>query len=432
MYQNNWLGYLLIFCFIGSIVAINAIVSIGVLLVLFLVLYSLYNPVSNTMLMLVMSCISFQYFIKVDFFGVDAVTAYKLLFLISIIILVITKNKVNYSFSYPIIIISFICIYSTMVVFYRGEFPLFVVFKAYIGLFLPFLILMIKWESKSIEKILFILSILPIISSIVGVTLDLLGIRDVFMYEYTGTKRFQGANVPAHLAELCFIAIAVLVYQYIRKPRNFYLLLIAINFGIVVLTYTRTFMMACSILVGVVLLYFLINFLKGKVIYVITLTLALVALMIMIYFSLDNLMQRTFSYNGNFDTSGREYAWTYFLKEAADTKLLGRGLGIAQLLNPPVYGFVAPHNEYLRFYLETGIIGCILFFSAVVYIFKLVYEKIAKENTFIFKVYFISFVVGFAFLSYYDNTLTNIQSMYPFIFFISAIVSIESEKALVK
>ncbi|EJQ41426.1 hypothetical protein IEI_05087 [Bacillus wiedmannii] len=84
IYQNNWLGYLLIFCFIGSI-----IVPIGILLIL----YSLYNPVSNNMLMLVMSCISFQCFIKVDFFGVDAVTAYKLLFLISIIILVITKKQ---------------------------------------------------------------------------------------------------------------------------------------------------------------------------------------------------------------------------------------------------------------------------------------------------------------------------------------------------
>ncbi|KMP32807.1 hypothetical protein TU52_16395 [Bacillus cereus] len=127
-------------------------------------------------------------------------------------------------------------------------------------------------------------------------------------------------------------------------------MLIAINFGIIVLTYIRTFMMACSILVGVILLYFLINFIKGKVIYIITLTLAL---MIMIYFSLDNLRKRTFNYNGNFDTSDRDCAWTCFLKGAADTKLLGRGLGITQLFNLPVYGFVAPHNEYLCFYLIT-------------------------------------------------------------------------------
>lgn len=90
MYQNNWLVYLLIFCLIGSIVAINAVVSIGILLLSFLVLCSLYNPASNTML--IMSCISFQYFIKIDFLGVDAVTAHKLLFLISIITLVITKK----------------------------------------------------------------------------------------------------------------------------------------------------------------------------------------------------------------------------------------------------------------------------------------------------------------------------------------------------
>ena len=46
-----------------------------------------------------------------------------------------------------------------------------------------------------------------------GGVLTLLGVYQFYSYEYTGVMRFQGSNIPAHLAMLAYIAFVVALIE---------------------------------------------------------------------------------------------------------------------------------------------------------------------------------------------------------------------------
>ena len=70
----------------------------------------------------------------------------------------------------------------------------------------------------------------------------------------------------------------------------------------------------------------------------------------------------------------------------------GRGYGyLKTVTDPALKYFIAAHNEYLRLYLETGIIGL----GLITIIFVLIFYKPFKVRSNKFKVLYISVLISF-------------------------------------
>lgn len=412
----------------GSIISYEPLIGVVIVLLFFFLIMTLINSNAILYIVLLLASVSVQYLIDFNLAGIDFVGLYKLLILYAFMILTLYyRIKISYDLVQPAITITILFLISLFVVISSKEFSIIFTIKAYLAYLGAFLILIISWSLNTARKIIHLLILLPIFSCIIGVLLDLVGIRDVFMYEYTGVKRFQGANVPAHLAELCYVAVASAVYMYLKTEQNRYLFFLALNMLILAFTYTRIFLLASILLSSIIFLKHIKNILRRKSIYVVSMVAMFSLFSVVLALSIKKIIERTFNYNGQFDTSGRKYAWEYFMQQAEKHELFGRGLGISQLLNPPVPGFIAPHNEFIRFYLETGILGTILIFISLIVVFLKIYRyfSLDEQDKLLNKFYFIGFILTFLLLSYYDNMLSNIQSLYPVMFFLSSIYTLQ-------
>lgn len=74
------------------------------------------------------------------------------------------------------------------------------------------------------------------------------------------------------------------------------------------------------------------------------------------------------------DTQGRTKFWTLTWNSAMEKPIFGHGGGFSRLLVRQVYKFDHPHNDYLRVFADTGVVGVFLFLVAwggrVLYHFK--------------------------------------------------------------
>ncbi|MGM3026349.1 O-antigen ligase family protein, partial [Bacillus cereus group sp. BC309] len=86
------------------------------------------------------------------------------------------------------------------------------------------------------------------------------------------------------------------------------------------------------------------------------------------------------------------------------SSLFGKGIGSILLANDGSIfgGFVVPHNEYIRFYYETGYVGSILLLGTFIFTFWLIYRELDKK----IRLYYISFVIGTLIYSFSDNTFS--------------------------
>jgi hypothetical protein len=82
--------------------------------------------------------------------------------------------------------------------------------------------------------------------------------------------------------------------------------------------------------------------------------------------------------------------WQTFLENTKGISILiGHGLGTADFLSPAstsVKGF-PPHNDYLRIYYDTGLIGLFFFFFLIAHILRLVIRSLNDENDFILPIF---------------------------------------------
>jgi O-antigen ligase len=76
---------------------------------------------------------------------------------------------------------------------------------------------------------------------------------------------------------------------------------------------------------------------------------------------------------------------------------------------------MVPHNEYIRFYYDGGIIGAVLLFAAILYVFRNVIRETAKE----LRLYIVALMIGFLIYSISDNTLSTLQFILPFCIYLN-------------
>ncbi|MNE28147.1 O-Antigen ligase [compost metagenome] len=264
---------------------------------------------------------------------------------------------------------------------------------------------------------------LPLVSVMAGVLLQVAHMHAFLDIEFTGAVRIQGANIPAHLAMLAFMGVGISFIEIKRSPQHirYFYIMLALNFLILIGTGTRGPILA---LVLMILYYFYDisrQYLKGKTQYLIPLMCSVMLIFSAVYLQLDNIKKRSFerTTETGVDLSGRAEAWEYFLNKAADSPWSGRGLGAVTVANDGTLykGFVVPHNEYIRFYFDGGYIGAILLLLSLLALFLLVYRALAPPV----KPYYLLFIAAFLIYSFSDNTLSTVQSIIPFCWYLNCL-----------
>jgi O-antigen ligase len=257
-----------------------------------------------------------------------------------------------------------------------------------------FLIYFLNNEKSNREKSLTFLKVWNIVSvlfsllCIIGVVLHYLGIPTTFTSDYRATGTFEDPNLAA--AYLIISLGFCLVYNHSRKslttriPFNLFIIIFAL-----LLTSSRGGVLGLGLGFIFVILINLTN--KGirqitKIVAVFIMISAVIFIINFIYpldFINTSLERITNVGSDESGTSLRLLLWKTALTLWQDNPFLGVGFGQylanAHHLNSSIVNI--PHNTYLSFLAETGIIGFISFFSLPIYLFFKLFKLIKTGDT---------------------------------------------------
>lgn len=423
------IGILFIGLILGVLSILYPVLTLALILILILIFYLIKKTERIFLFILILSSISMNGVIKFNILGLDANSIYKLT-IILIMLLALKYFRVNLSNSLPILALFLMLIFSYTFSDLHPAMSELGPFVALLGLSAPFFILIVKWSNKMANKIIFCIILLPLISVFVGLVLSLLGIHSFIIEEISGAIRLRGANIGAHLAMLAFLGFSISLVELKRnlEKKSTFFLFMCINFFILLSTGTRGPLIASVLLLLLYLVDNIKEYIKGKVIVIIPLLTFLFVIITLLYTQWNNIKTRTFNANSSssgINFSGREEAWAFFLSGTKGYEIFGRGLGAVLVANDGTLfkGFVVPHNEYIRFFYDSGFIGVILIFGSLAYILITLAKCMPK-----FRLYYITFILSFFIYSFVDNTITTPQFIIPFCFYISALSSIYMKK----
>jgi teichuronic acid biosynthesis protein TuaE len=414
--------YLILALFFGTTVIYQPMIAIVAVLLIILLGISIARPQLISYFVLLTTAISINFLYDGSLFGIEILSLYKMA-IIALLVPCMLVNGLRFRLSHPIWAMVMLLFITFGASIWLPQMTSSIAVKAFIGLAIPFTLLLINWKKEVAERQIRIICLLPLVSIVVGLLLQVAHIHPFLNVEFTGAVRIQGANIPPHLAMLAFMGVAIPFIEVKRNPRDaryFYILLV-LNFFILIGTGTRGPMLA---LVLMILYYFndiLRQYLKGKTLLLIPLMGSFFLIIVAVYWQLDNLRKRSFERTTEtaVDLSGRSEAWEYFLNKAAGSPWSGRGLGSVTVANDGTLykGFVVPHNEYIRFYFDGGYIGSILLLLSLLAVFYLVYRALAPPV----KAYYLLFIAGFLIYSFSDNTLSTVQSIIPFCWYLNCL-----------
>ncbi|MDD9267238.1 O-antigen ligase family protein [Paenibacillus sp. GCM10023248] len=414
--------YVLLAVMMGIAAAYQPVISFLGVGLLVLCLYAVYQPEKMSYLVLLSTAISVNYIVEANVPGLEILSLYKLGILI-LLVPGLLQNGLRWKFASPIVAIACMLFLTLFFSEWHPRLTLSITLKAFIGLTLPFFFLMIKWKEATAQKHIRIICLLPIVSVATGAILQLAHLYPFLNVEFTGAIRVQGANIAPHLAMLAFLGITIALMETKRNPltAKFYYGTLAANFAILIATGTRGPILAMLAMAAYYFFDMVRDYIKGKLILLIPLLCSLVLIGGAVYVQWDNMTKRSFERQTGtgIDLSGRTEAWSYFLKGVQDYPLTGRGLGAVTVANDgSLYaGFVVPHNEYIRFYYDSGYIGCILLFLSLLVLFRMIHRIIPQR----IKVYYGAFILAFFLYSLSDNTLSTVQFIIPFCWYLNCL-----------
>ncbi|MBB6635128.1 O-antigen ligase family protein [Cohnella thailandensis] len=385
------------------------------------VLLTVQSPHWGGYLLLAASAVSVQYLFDVHVLGMDLLSLQKF-FILLLCLPAALKYGVYGKKAAPVVALAVMLAFTYLLADRPPSLGAFEPIKAFIGLSSPFVMMLIRWPKPVAAKLVDLICFLPLISVFVGFALDTVGFYSLFLTEFTGAVRLEGANIPPHLAFLAFMAFMVSIIEAKRRPDRlvFHYSMMSINFLILLLTGTRGALISCLLMVFLFLYDLVKQYLKGKTALLIPLIGFVAVLGTSVWLQLDNLKKRSFerTTGAGIDLSGRLEAWTYFLKGAEGSPWFGKGLGAVLVANDGSIfeGFTVPHNEYIRFYYDGGLIGAIILFAALFFLFSVVIRETAKG----LRIYIAVLIIGFLIYSLSDNTLSTLQFILPFCIYLNA------------
>lgn len=293
--------------------------------------------------------------------------------------------------------------------------------SSFVTLTIGWAALAIAWDLRTDARYLKILACLPVACVLLGLLLEFAHLHTLFQ-EGPGypTTRLQGASGPAQLALTAFIGCVTASMCYRVTRWRFAPALVVANAGILGLTVSR----GAAIALGLALMWPALRFVfssRDDKCWVpqrwVRATIVFGALAIIAAILVPALLARddTGTYiQGEgvvYDsTSGRTAAWHQFYTIAKQAPLFGHGLGAGPITNITEKGFLAQHNEYLRLFLEGGYIGGGIVLLAIIFVIA---SCIRRAPSWI-RLDLLTLAIGFAVLSYTDNTLTSCNLQVPF------------------
>ncbi|MEK3833580.1 O-antigen ligase family protein [Paenibacillus sp. FSL R7-0128] len=414
--------YLVTALFLGTAVIFQPVIAVAAVFFILLLVASLSRPELISYFVLLTTAVSINFLYSGSMFGIEILSLYKLVILM-LLVPCILVNGLRFKLSPPLWAMLALILLTFSFSIWLPEMSTSIAVKAFIGLSLPFVLLLINWKKEVAEKQIRIITLLPLVSMLLGVVLQAANIHSLVAVEFTGAVRVQGANIPPHLAMLAFMGVAIAFIEIKRSPQyiRFNYIMLGLNFFILVITGTRGPILALVLMV----LYYFYDisraFLKGKKRFLIPLLCSLLVITSAVYMQLDNIKKRSFerTTETGIDLSGRAEAWEYFLNKAADSPVAGRGLGAVTVANDGTLygGFVVPHNEYIRFYYDGGYVGAILLLLSLLAVFLMVYRVLLPAV----KPYYSLFIAAFLIYSFTDNTLSTVQFIIPFCWYLNCL-----------
>jgi teichuronic acid biosynthesis protein TuaE len=421
--------YILIAGMVGLIVPFEPMLIFAAVSGFTIFLMSVMYPEQMSYAICISSVISIQYIFPFTMMGMDLQSLYKIG-----ILMLLLPAMIHYGI-YRKMTMPIIGLFGILMITYlfSDRHPLLAMaepIKNFIGLAAPFVFLLIRWKSSVAQNHIRIICFMPLISIAFGALFHMARIYPLFVTEFNGALRIQGANIPAHLAFLAFIAFLVSLIEIRRNPEKmtFYYIMTGLNFLILLLTGSRGPLVSAVLIVMVFFFDLISQFLGGRVNRIIPLFFIVVVLIASVFWQMDNFKKRSFERSSDevIDTSGRAEAWAFFLKGVKDSPWFGRGLGSVLVANDgSIYeGFVVPHNEYIRFYYDGGRVGAGLLFLSLLYVFRDVFIRLKSD----LKPYFVAFIMGVLIYSITDNTLSTVQFTVPFCIYLCALRNLSDQQ----
>ena len=258
---------------------------------------------------------------------------------------------------------------------------------------------------------------IPLLSVAGGAVLDVAGLRPLFVD--SGGQRLEGLGHPAFLAGVTLVAIYACLIELYREGELRWLLLLAGNFVILLLTGARA-PLACGVVVTGLTFGFVRSdaFPRQRRILPVLLLGCLLPLLAVL--ARDMPMVRLFNLlNGEAtNLSGRELLWPPFERAAAASPWFGWGVGAGNAIIPPDSELArliqswAAHNEYLRMAVEGGQLGRGLLIALLVLWVVQHTRRLERTDALIMRLVFAAFAVH----AYTDNVLiaTTACVFFPF------------------
>jgi O-antigen ligase len=247
---------------------------------------------------------------------------------------------------------------------------------------------------------------IPLLSVAGGAALDLAGLRPLFID--SGGQRLAGLGHPAFLAGFCLAAISACLIELYRDGRSRWLLLLATNFLLLVLTGARA-PLAYAIAITGITLTFVRSTAFPRRWRVLPILLAACLLPLLVVLAHELSAVRLFNVlNGEaVNLSGRDLLWPPFGQAAAASPWLGWGVGAGNAIIPldsdlaQMIGARAAHNEYLRMLVEGGQIGRALLIVLFVLWVVQHTRRLSRTDKAIMRLVFVAFAAH----AYTDNVL---------------------------
>jgi O-antigen ligase len=208
-------------------------------------------------------------------------------------------------------------------------------------------------------------TMIPLLSVAAGMVFDAVGLRPLFLE--SGGERLAALGHPAFLAGICLAAVYACLIELYRDGRRRWMVLLAANFLVLILTGARA-----PLAYAAVVTLLTLSFVRSGVFSMpcrllpILLVACLVPLALAVAQDFPTLRLFNLLSSEPTNLSGRDLLWPPFQEVVARSPWFGWGVGAGNAIIGPDSSLAllmqtrAAHNEYLRMSVEGGQIGCAL------------------------------------------------------------------------
>jgi teichuronic acid biosynthesis protein TuaE len=241
---------------------------------------------------------------------------------------------------------------------------------------LAWVVFAIKWDWRRDNHLLKLLAFVPVLSVFIGAVLQAAGVIELFREV---PPRLEGATIAASLGAISVAAVIACVVLRGRQKWRWAVWLGLADVVILGATLSRGAVLALVIASAPTLIRFWRRQLASRGPTVIAkVTIAVTSMIVGAFILGSGLVARSESATDYVAgrgrpthevASGRLEAWTVAYHQATVNVAFGRGLGAGPLVGKTPgspLGFTAQHNEYLRMFLEGGLLGSVILLTAIV------------------------------------------------------------------